>query len=254
MTTDEKVNIDHLSYSTCKKILNKGVDYALGTKLGLIDETYGKAADIGTMAHALVLGGEPEWVVSPYSDFRTKEAKEWKAEQTKIIIKESEFDTICAIADAIKAHPLAVELIELCNLEQRLDAEVEGIKFLGYADGISADRKTIFDLKTTGQFDSFSGRWFAIQQDFDLQAAVYNLFGDEPKYYFVVAESVAPFRVQIFGTSSEFIESGNNKLQRAIEEFNKFRNREGDNDKSRITFNIGELDDLNNVQELGDWS
>jgi hypothetical protein len=213
--TETKVNIDHLSYSTCKKIINKGVDYALGTKLGLIDETYGKAADIGTMAHALVLGGEPEWVVSPYSDFRTKEAKEWKAEQTKIIIKESEFDLICSIADAIKKHPLAQKLIDSCELEQKLTATVNSIKFLGYADGISSDRKIIFDLKTTAQFDSFGGKWFAINQDFDLQAAVYQLFGDNAKYYFVVAESVAPFRVQVFGTANEFIDGGNAKLAKS---------------------------------------
>lgn len=252
---EEQVNIDHLSYSTCKKILNKGVDYALGTKLGLVDESYGKAADLGVMAHALVLGGEPEWVVSPYSDFRTKEAKEWKAEQTKIIIKESEFDLICQIADAIKAHPLAAQLIESCNLEQKLTANINGIDFHGCADGISADRKIIFDLKTTGQFDSFTAnKWYAINMDYDLQAAVYQLFGDNAKYYFIVAESVAPFRVQIFGTAQEFIESGNNKLDKAITEFNRFRQREGATDKDRISFNIGETDVLEKVTELGDWS
>jgi len=74
-TTD----IHHLSYSTAKKIYRKGIDYALGTKLGLIEETFGKAADIGVMAHALVLGGEPEWVVSEFDNFRTKAAQEWIA-------------------------------------------------------------------------------------------------------------------------------------------------------------------------------
>ena len=252
---DER-NIDHLSYSTAKKILNKGVDYALGTKLGLVEESYGKAADLGTMAHALVLGGEPEWVVSPYDDFRSKEAKEWKAEQDKIIIKESEFDLICDIADAIKAHPLAAQLIEQCNLEQKLTATVNGIDFHGYADGINSERTIIFDLKTTGQFDAFvKNKWYAINMDYDLQAAVYKLFGTpDAKYYFVVAESVAPFRVQVLGTADEFVESGNQKLDNAINEFNAFRQREGANDKERISFNIGEVDNLANVQELGDWS
>ena len=251
---DEIVDVDHLSYSTCKKILNRGVDWALGTKLGLVDESYGKAADIGTMAHALVLGGDPEWIVSPYTDFRTNEAKAWKAEQTKTIIKESEFDQICQIADAIKAHPLAVELIDACNLEQKLEATIDGIKFVGYADGISQDRKTIFDLKTTGQFDSFGGRWYAYNQDYDLQASVYRLFGDDPEYYFIVAESVAPYRVQIFGTAPEFFDSGNVKLQKAIDEFNQFRLREGANDRERISFAIGETRNLQDVQKIGDQS
>lgn len=37
------MNIDHLSYSTAKKIYRKGIDYALGTKLGLIEESFGEA-------------------------------------------------------------------------------------------------------------------------------------------------------------------------------------------------------------------
>lgn len=246
------MNIDHLSYSTAKKIYRKGIDYALGTKLGLIDETYGKAADIGTMAHALVLGGEPDWVVSEFDNFRTKAAQEWKANQTKIVITEADFKQIVDVAEAIKRHPLASQLIESCDLEQKLKATINGIEFHGCADGISKDRRTIFDLKTTGQFDMF--RWSAFKNDYDLQASIYSLFGDNAKYYFVAVETVAPFRVQIFGTSSEFIDNGNTKLQKAIDEFNLFRQRSGENDLERINFNIGETDILENVEMLGDWS
>ena len=246
------MNIEHLSYSTAKKIYRRGIDYALGTKLGLVDESYGKASDIGTMAHALVLGGEPDWVVSEFDNFRTKAAQEWKANQDKIVISETDFQQIVNIADAIKRHPLAAQLIESCDLEQMLKATINGIEFHGCADGISKDRKTIFDLKTTGQFDMF--RWQAFKNDYDLQASVYSLFGDNAKYFFVVVETVQPFRVQIFGTSPEFIDNGNVKLQKAIESFNEFRQRPGANDLERITFNIGETDILEQVEELGDWS
>lgn len=246
------MNIDHLSYSTAKKIYRKGIDYALGTKLGLIDETYGKAADIGTMAHAPVLGGEPDWVVSEFDNFRTKAAQEWKANQTKIVITEADFKQIVDVAEAIKRHPLASQLIESCDLEQKLKATINGIEFHGCADGISKDRTTIFDLKTTGQFDMF--RWSAFKNDYDLQASIYSLFGDDAKYFFIVAETVAPYRVQIFGTSPEFIDNGNEKLQKTIDAFKDFRQRPGINDLERITFNIGETDVLEKVELLGDWS
>ncbi len=248
----EQNNIDHLSYSTAKKIYRKGIDYALGTKLGLIEETYGKAADIGTMAHALVLGGDPDWIVSPFDNFRTKAAQEWKAEQTQIIITEKEFQQIETIADAIKRHPLAAHLIDTCDLEQKLTATINGIDFHGVADGISKDRQTLFDLKTTAQFDQF--KYQAFKMDYDLQAAIYSLFGNDAKFYFVVAETVAPYRVQIFGTAQEFIEGGNVKLQKAIEAFQGFRQRPGANDLERINFNVGETEDLNRVEELGDWA
>lgn len=249
---EETNNIDHLSFSTCKKIYRRGVDYAVGTKIGLIEETYGKAADIGSMAHALVLGGEVDWVVSPYENFRKKEAQEWRDAQTSIIITEADFTQITAIANAIKRHPLAAQLIESCDLEQKLNAKIEGLDFVGAADGISKDRATLFDLKTTGQFDDF--KWKAFRNDYDLQAAIYSLFGAQSRFFFVVAETVAPFRVQIFGTSPEFIENGNEKLQKTIEEFKAFRLRPGANDSERINFNIGEIDVLEKVEMLGDWS
>jgi len=245
-------NIHHLSYSTCKKIYRKGIDYALGTKLGLIDESYGKAADIGTMIHAYSLGGNPEWIESPYDNFRTKAAQEWRSEQTKIILTRAEIVQIEKTALAIARHPLAAQLLNSCELEQKLTAKVEGIEFVGYADGISKDRRIIFDLKTTAQFDQF--KWQAFKNDFDLQASVYKLFGDNPSYYFIVAETVAPFRVQIFGTSPEFFDNGNRKLEHAIDQFKKFRSRPGDNDLERISFNVGETDILEKVETLGDWS
>jgi hypothetical protein len=247
-----KTNIEHLSYSTCKKIYRKGIDYALGTKLGLIDETFGKAADLGIMIHAYILGGDPQWVESPYKNFRKKEAQEWRDSQTKIILTRDEIEQIEKTGLAISRHPLAAELLNSCESEQKLTAKVEGVEFLGYADGISKDRKTIFDLKTTAQFDAF--KWQAFKNDFDLQASVYRLFGDNADYFFIVAETVAPYRVQVFGTSEEFFENGNRKLQHAIEEFKMFRARPGDTDLERINFNVGETKDLTQVESLGDWS
>lgn len=245
-------NVDHLSYSTAKKIYRRGIDYALGTKLGLIEETYGRAAELGTIIHALVLEDKADFIVSPYDDFRSKAAREWKAEQTDTIVKPDELEVILGTAEAIRKHPLASQLIESCELEQKLTAKVEGIDFVGYADGISKDRKVLFDLKTTAQFDQF--KWQAFKNDFDLQASVYRLFGDNADYYFIVAETVLPFRVQIFGASDEFYEGGNRKLQHAIEEFKKFRLREGTNGLERISFNVGETDVLEKVELLGDWS
>lgn len=245
-------NIDHLSYSTAKKIYRKGVDYALGTKLGLIKEVYGRAAELGTLIHELVLEDKADWVLSPYDDFRSKAAREWKAEQTGPIVKPDEAETISRTAIAIRNHPLADQLLTSCDLEQKLTAKVNGIDFVGYADGISKDRKIIFDLKTTAQFDQF--KWTSFRNDFDLQASVYRLFGDNAEYYFVVAETVMPYRVQIFGVDPEFYDGGDRKLQHTIEEFQKFKQRPGTTDLERINFNVGETGVLEKVERLGDFS
>lgn len=250
-------SIDHLSYSTCRKIYRKGVDYAIATKLGKIDEPTTKALDVGTMAHAMVLGGDPYWIVSPFDNYRTAEARKWRDEQLAskaLIISETEFDQAGKIADAIKRHPLAMRLIGKTRHEIELKADIDGVaKMLGYADCISDDRSVIADVKTTAQFDDFKYRIY--KNDYDLQAAVYKLFGaDDCQYYFIVAESVEPYRVQVFGTSEGFVERGRQKLDQALSEFVQFRERPGDNDLDRLNFNIGETEDLNLVEQLGDWS
>lgn len=248
-------NLQHLSYSTAKEIYRKGVDYAVAEKLGKVQKTYGKSVDIGTLAHAMVLGGDPNWVVNPFDSFRTAEARKWRdsVDDKVMIISEDEFEQAGKIADAIKNHPLAKELLDETNHEIELKAQIEKLNFVGYADLISKDRKIIADIKTTAQFDDF--RYKVFRNDYDLQASVYRLFGTpETKYYFIVAESIAPYRVQIFGTSKEFFDRGDEKLDKAIREFLEFRKRDGETDLDKINFNIGETDSLLLVEELGDWS
>lgn len=60
----------------------------------------------GRAAHALVLG-EPEFnskfVISPFDDFKTNEAKHWRDEQERQVVKAKDFDTIVEMANAQKA-------------------------------------------------------------------------------------------------------------------------------------------------------
>lgn len=129
-------NVDHWSYSSAKLIYRKGIDYAVAERLGIIKKTYGKAVDIGQLAHAHLLGGEQEFVVNPYPDFRTKEAREWRDSQTLPIISEEEFKVITTIVDRIKSHSLANELIfgKGTKREVELKAKIEGKDWVGRAD------------------------------------------------------------------------------------------------------------------------
>lgn len=74
-----------------------------------------KALDIGKAAHAAVLG-EPQFnahfIVSPYDDFRTKEAREWRDAQTLTVLKAEEFEIVCAMAKAQRASPAVMQAFE----------------------------------------------------------------------------------------------------------------------------------------------
>lgn len=250
-------NVNHWSYSSAKNIYHSGIDYAVGLKLGLIEKTYGKAVDIGKLAHAHLLGGEQEFVVKQYPDYRSKEAREWRDAQTLPIIDEAEFETICTIAKRIKSHPLANQLVlgENARHEVELKAKIEGKDWVGRADvvGVHGDEiKYCLDVKTTARFDDF--KWEARRMDYDLQAALYSLIAkcESKEFFWVVAETVAPYRVGVAMASSEFIDSGFVKLERIVSEIKRFDKRAGKTDLEKVNFNINET--MDDILVLGDWS
>ena len=99
-------NINHFSYSMAKNIYRKVIDYAVALKLGVIEKPTSRALDLGTLVHAHLLGGKQEFVVKQYSDYRSKEAREWRDAQVLPIIDESEFETTGLFSLSIKSSVL----------------------------------------------------------------------------------------------------------------------------------------------------
>lgn len=251
-------NVNHWSYSSSKDIYRKGVDYAVAAKLGIIEKTFGKATDIGKFVHAVLLGGAQEFVVNPYKDFRTKEAREWRDSQTLTILSEEEFEKIVIISERIKSHPLAYEL--LCGKgvenEVKLTVKIDGREWVGYADALKKNTKGdveyVADLKTTAQFDEF--KYTVNRNDYDLQCAIYHLMSKSSNkpFYWIMAETIPPYRVGIGVASQEFEEKGYGKLQVICDKLVEFENRDGKNDREKLNFNQNEtMDDL---LLIGDWS
>lgn len=243
------------SYSSMKKILESGIDYAVAAKIGIIPGPSSPFIDMGQLVHQSILGGDDQFVTSPYPDFRTKAAQEWKAQtisENKIIITNDMQAAVEKIVENIKNHPHTSRFLlgEGIKHEQEMFAKTaEGIELRGKADAIRLNKESaiITDLKTTTQFDKFekSAYW----SHYDLQAAVYSMIGAnylriDPSiinYYFCVAETVVPYRVQYFHASLEFIESGERKLRTCIDAIADF----GDKKPNFL---------LEEVKELGDWS
>lgn len=66
------------------------------------------ALRLGKAAHALALGMEHfdrEFIISPFDDFRTKAAREWRDEQTRVVLKEAEFDQLQRMAEVLRRDP-----------------------------------------------------------------------------------------------------------------------------------------------------
>lgn len=245
------------SYSQLKVILDSGIDYAVAAKRGMLEKPSGKAIDIGQIVHLRVLGGDEEYVVSPFENFRTKKAQEWRdkrKEEGKIIVTQDELAMTSAIVNNIKKHPKSKGLLfgEDVQHEVEMYAKTsDGLELRGKADALRIGKGrhtlTLVDLKTTAQFDSF--RYRAQRMHYDLQAANYTLIGSASQgidpgsvdYWFCVAETVFPYRVQFMYATPEFVSAGERKLSKCVDEVLKFGDREPN-------FMIDE------VIELGDWS
>lgn len=244
------------SYSQMKVILDSGIDYAVANKKGLLPKPKSPAIDLGQLAHMMILGGSDQFALSEWPDYRSKAAREWRdsqEEQGKIVISQSQWKDIEHIVANIEAHPHFKEYLgrgEQAFHELELFAEAGGVKLRGKADymhKLPDGALIITDLKTTAQFDGWARK--AYYSHYDLQAAVYTLIGSaathsKPEltnYYFCVAETIPPYRVQFMHTSLEFLESGERKLRKCIDAINEF----GDREPNFL---------LEEVKELGDYS
>lgn len=245
------------SYSQMKLILDSGIDYAVAAKKKMLPQPESKAIEIGQTVHLLTLGGEDSYVISPYDNYRTKLAKEWREKQKEAghyILSKIEFEIASRISENIKKHPRSNGLIigEGIQHEVELYASTDrGVDLRGKADalkiGEGRNTCTIVDLKTTSQFDNFKYR--AQRHHYDLQAATYTKIAaaslkveaHSVDYWFCVAETVAPYRVQYFYATPEFVDSGERKLAKCVDEIEKF----GDKEPNFL---------LEEVIELGDFS
>lgn len=240
MTNIEYHSRPEWSYSQMKVILDSGIDYAVAAKRGMLPGPSSKAIDLGELAHMFVLGGDAEiFVVTPYSDFRTKEAREWKAEQLergKIIVTKDQYGAIAQIVDNVERHPMSAKLLKGENVKHEIEmyATVDGVKLRGKADAllINGGSIVVTDIKTTAQFDDW--RYKAMRRHYDLQAATYTLIGaasqkvdvSSAEFYFCVAETVAPYRVQYHYVSQEFLDHGETKLAGCLQKIKEFGNKE----------------------------
>lgn len=248
------------SYSQMKVILDHGIDYAVAEKRGTLPKPSSSSIDVGQLVHMILLGGKDCYVLkedSGYDKFLTKEAKAWRDAQLaagKTIITKTEFAAVDHITKNIEAHPFRTRWLtpDKVEYETEMYATVNSVSLRGKADIIIHGQNGLIvsDIKTTSKFDRWvKDKYYAMNMHYDLQAALYSLIAGKAfgvsegliNFYFCVAETQPPYRVQWHHAGLEFIEHGQAKLANCLEEIKKFGDREPN-------FLIEE------INELGDFS
>jgi hypothetical protein len=188
-----------------------------------------KAMDFGKAAHALILG-EPqfnsEFIISPYDDFRAKDAREWRDEQTKIILKESDMTTIAAMAEALRKGPGCAGVFRKGRPEISLfwQDDATGIWLKSRPDWLPDDPQSAFllEYKSARSINPRMLSAQAFQLGYDMQASMaidllHKITGNKPLGMgHACQEKDEPFLSGLYLFAAEQIEIGRKRVREAL--------------------------------------
>lgn len=177
--------------------------------------------DIGSAAHAMLLEDGSGIEVCAFDNWLTKDARAKRdaareAGLTPILTKNYERTQEMARIATEMLAAYGIDVVATHN-ECVMVAEVDGVLCRTRLDIYTPNR--IIDYKTTGlNLDVFNKQ--ASKFGYDLQAAMYMRVAEELGYksewLFLVQETVAPYPVQLFKPTLEFLEVGKRKFAQAL--------------------------------------
>ena len=209
---------------------------------GEFGKTYLSNSDIGALLNnpldfkkqtpptpALVIGGyfhtcilEPhkldKYKIVKSTTRNTKAYKELAG--SDICLLEKEADEIQVMRETVLDNELFRDMIQGGNVEYEVPGlvELEGMLWKGKADIVNHTHQLVIDLKTTSNINSFASS--AYKYNYDSQAYIYSkMFGYE--LVFIVIDKKT-HQLGLFDCSDRFIDSGQNKVARAVQAYNEF--------------------------------
>ena len=176
---------------------------------------------------ALVIGGyfhtcilEPDkldkYKIIESSSRNTKVYKELS--EGDICLLEKEADEIQLMREKVLSVDLFKDLIQEGKIEYEKPGviDLEGLLWKGKADIVGKD--ILIDLKTTSNIKDF--KYSARKYNYDSQAFLYQQFFDKPLVFYVVDKLT--YELGIYYPSETFLNYGKEKVERAVEVYNKF--------------------------------
>lgn len=219
----DKLRDDNHYYGQFGKqyLSNSDISTLLTNPLALGEPSKPSAAFlVGGYFHTAIL--EPnklkKYRVIPSSTRNTKVYKEMSGGE--LCLLQHEVDQIELLTETMLENKICHDLIRLGDItyEQPGITELEELKWKGKADIINHGEQLVIDLKTTNDINRF--RSSAFRYNYDSQAYIYSkLFGYE--MVFIVIDKNTK-QIGIFDCSTDFYESGKDKVQRASEQYKLF--------------------------------
>jgi hypothetical protein len=190
-------------------------------------ETTDKMA-FGSLVHALCLTPElveAQYVMAPFDDFRTKEARAWRDEQVdtgKSVVKETDWHRAEDIKEAVMESQYVWSL-GACCYEVAAFAQIGGTVVSGMVDFLPHSGEALVDLKTTSTIGDVGNLTkLVMNMGYHWQAALYldlvNACGEKQyeHFEFLFVEDQAPHEIAVVRLSPRFIELGRIGYMNAI--------------------------------------
>jgi hypothetical protein len=213
-----ELNTLALSSSSLKQLLSSPKTYKFSLEYGSGES---QALRDGWLFHTAIL--EPEvFAAQTFIDVQSKNTKKFrdaKAENPRVFTAKERSDAD-RLVDAFYRNEHAKELITKAEFEVPAIDNVLSFPFRGKADVLADNR--IVDLKTTASsVKDFS--YSAQKYSYDVQCYLYcNLFNKDFKsFYFLVLDKKS-LDIGIFNCSEEFYFRGEQKVEKALDLYNKF--------------------------------
>ena len=172
----------------------------------------------GRLFHELLL--EPDKVIDfPVIDVSSRNTKKYKEALTDDIpfmLLTKDVDEVNTYVDAINGNFNFFSLINESEHEVPATGELFGVQWKGKADIVT--ETDIYDLKTTRSIREF--RYTAKRYNYDSQAYIYQELFGKPMTFLVVCKDT--LQTGSFNCSDDFIASGEEKVKRAVEVYNRF--------------------------------
>ncbi|MFH1077519.1 MAG: PD-(D/E)XK nuclease-like domain-containing protein [Pseudomonadota bacterium] len=190
--------------------------------------------DIGSASHPLLLEGNDIIEVIDAPDWRTKVAKEARAEarlKGKVPLLPPQYASVNSMVSVARIA-LTMSELQIANLQEEGDSELsyfwqEGGAWLKVRpDWISTDRQIILDYKTTTSANPNEFVRKVISMGYDIQEALYcrgvkAVEGITSKFIFMVQEIEPPYLCSFIALSPEFQDMGRKKVNQGIALWNQ---------------------------------
>jgi hypothetical protein len=163
--------------------------------------------------------------VASRNTIRYKEAEGLEGEMLLLKKEQEHLDFLCSkmtsnmeMCDLIYEEGNQFELPEI--------QKIMNLDWKGKADIINNNSNLIIDIKTSGDIDKFM--YSAKTYNYDSQAYIYQRLFNKPLVFFVIDKRTA--RLGVFDCSATFLKAGQDKVEQAVEVYQKYFSDEATED------------------------